>query len=73
MQLVRLAEQNRKDLYFQTIRECIDLVNQQLSECSIDEKDKLLQVKDKLLRFKYNENEFISEMSKIVSLKGNLV
>jgi len=69
----RGTEEDRKELYGTMVLECIDLVNAQLIECSIEEKDKLLQVKDKLLRFKYNKDGFISEISKIVNLKGNLI
>ena len=71
--VIRGNESERKELYGNMIRECVELVDEQLKECTIEEKDKLLQVKDKLLRFKYNEADFISEMSKIVSLKSNLI
>jgi hypothetical protein len=67
------GEEDRKELYTTMIRECIELVNEQLKECNIDEKDKLLQVKDKLLRFNSNKETFISEISKIVNLKGSLI
>jgi hypothetical protein len=69
----RSTEEDKKNLYADMIRECIELVNEQLKECNIEEKDKLLQVKDKLLRFKYNKDKFVSEISKIVNLKGNLI
>lgn len=71
--VIKGSEVEREELYTNTILECVDLVNEQLSECSIDEKDKLLQVKDKLLRFKYNEDNYITEISNIVGLKGNLI
>jgi len=71
--VTRGTEEDRKELYTTMIRECIGLVDEQLKECNIDEKDKLLQVKDKLLRFNYNKETFISEISKIVNLKGNLI
>lgn len=70
--IIRGNDADKEKLYTDTIIECIDLVNTQLLECSIDEKDKLLQVKDKLLRFTYNEVNFISEISKIVGLKKSL-
>lgn len=63
----------KEELYKSTVVECIDLVNTQLAECTIDEKEMLLQVKDKLLRFKYTEESFISEISKIITLKNNLI
>jgi len=71
--VIKGSEVEREELYTDTIKECIDLVNEQLMECTIDEKDKLLQVKDKLLRFKYNEVNYISEISNIVGLKSNLI
>jgi len=71
--VTRGTEEDRKELYNSMTLECVDLVNEQLKECNIDEKDKLLQVKDKLLRFKYNKENFISEISKIVNLRGNLI
>ena len=71
--VIKGTEIEREELYTGTIIECIDLVNEQLTECTIDEKDKLLQVKDKLLRFKYNETNYISEISNIVGLKSNLI
>lgn len=64
--------EDKEKLYTDLVRECIDLVNVQLLECSIDEKDKLLQAKDKLLRFNYNEKNFVSEISRIVGLKNSL-
>ena len=71
--VIKGSDIEREELYTNTIRECVDLVNEQLMECTIDEKDKLLQVKDKLLRFKYNEANYISEISNIVGLKSNLI
>ena len=71
--VTRGTEKDRQELYSSMTLECIDLVNGQLIECNIDEKDKLLQVKDKLLRFKYNKENFVSEISKIVNLRGKLI
>ena len=64
---------NREEIFKNSINECVELVNNNLTECTIDEKDKLLQVKDKLLRMVYNKDEFISEMIKIITLKNNLI
>jgi len=67
------SEEDRQSLYKGTIIECIDLINNKLDEeCTIQEKDKYLQVKDKLLRFNYIPENFVSEMSKIAYLKDTL-
>lgn len=63
----------QKSLYTEMIKECVDLVNTQLEECNIDEKDALLQVKDKLLRYSYTEDNFVSEISRIADLKTSLI
>jgi hypothetical protein len=67
------TEEERKVFYTEMIRECIELLDEQLKECDIQEKDKLLQVKDKLLRFEYNKENFVSEISKISNLRGTLI
>lgn len=67
------SEEDKQELYRNTINECIDLINNKLNEeCTIQEKDKFLQVKDKLLRYEYNSEKFISEITKIVYLKDTL-
>ena len=63
----------QEKVYTDMVKECIDLVNLQLVECNIDEKDALLQVKDKLLRYSYTEDNFISEITKIIDLKSDLI
>ena len=67
------SDSDKKELYNETIIECVDLIDVQLNECTIDEKNTLLQVKDKLLRYQYNSDNFTSEMSKINYLKTTLI
>jgi hypothetical protein len=68
------TEEEKQELYKGTIRECVDLINDKLNdECTIQEKDKFLQVKDKLLRYSYSPESFVSEMSKIAYLKDSLI
>jgi|DEB0MinimDraft_12_1074336.scaffolds.fasta_scaffold00025_6 hypothetical protein len=67
------SDSDKKELYSTTIIECVDLIDVQLNECTIDEKNTLLQVKDKLLRYQYNSDNFTSEMSKINYLKTTLI
>ena len=54
--------EDKKALYESTINDCVDLVNEQLNNSSTEEKDTLLKVKDKLLRYKFSEEKFISEI-----------
>lgn len=74
--IFRLSKSGTKDekinLFKTNITECLDLVNKQLVECNIEQKDVLLQVKDRLLRLSFNENNFINEMIKLNSLKQSL-
>jgi|AntRauTorckE6833_2_1112554.scaffolds.fasta_scaffold00302_31 hypothetical protein len=66
-------ESQKKDLYKTTIRECLDVINTKLKEeCSIEEKDTFLRVKDKVLRYDYNPETFISEMTELSYLKETL-
>ena len=69
---INSTDEAKEELYSATIRECIDLVDVQLTECTIEQKNTLLQVKDKLLRSKFNTDNFVSEMSKINYLKTTL-
>tara|TARA_R110000851_G_scaffold196444_1_gene347335 strand:- start:5011 stop:5790 length:780 start_codon:yes stop_codon:yes gene_type:complete len=66
------TDEAKEELYNSTIRECIDLVDVQLIKCTIEQKNTLLQVKDKLLRSKFSTDGFTSEMSKISYLKTTL-
>jgi hypothetical protein len=65
----------KKEIYENTVRDCIKLIDQKLTEADLDTKDKLLRVKDKLLNDKQsvNEDEFISEIAKLASLKDTLI
>ena len=60
------------DVFKNTLHECIDLIDSKLTESDIETKDKLLKVKDKLLKMSYNEETFITDVSKIIELKRNL-
>jgi hypothetical protein len=70
--IIESDETTREEL-FKTIRtECVDLVNQRLDESDTESKEKLLKVKDKLLRMDYNKESFINDTNKIIDLKENL-
>ena len=52
------------------IRECVDTVNVKLTESSMDTKEKLLAVKDKLLRMDYSSDTFVSDITKCIELQN---
>ncbi len=66
-------DEEKKEVYSVTLRECIDLVNAKLVGSDTDTKHKLLNVKDKLLNDTQEINEnFITKISKLVELKSSL-
>ena len=64
--------EEKKSVFNETIRECIDLINDNLVECELETKEKLLNVKDRLLRMSYVNENFIIDMGKIFELKKGL-
>lgn len=71
--LIESSDEVKKVVYTETIRECIDLINEKLVDASIETKDRLLKVKDKLLNDKTEVNEdYLTNISKLVELKSNL-
>jgi hypothetical protein len=71
--LIESTDEEKKEVYSTTLRECIDLINEKLSTADLDTKDKLLRVKEKLLNDKQEINEdFFKNISKLVELKNNL-
>ena len=67
------TEEQKKDVYSKILRECIDLINEQLIDSELEVKDKLLRVKDKLLNDKKEITEdFIKNVSKLIELRGSL-
>lgn len=72
--VINSDDNEKKEIYSKTLRECIDLIDSKLNESTLDEKDKLLRVKDKLLNDKQEINEdFIKNVSKLIELKLNLI
>lgn len=65
-------EEGKQEIFESLSRECVDLVDQHLVEAEIETKEKLLQTKDLLLRGKYVEESFITDISKLIELKGDL-
>lgn len=63
----------KSEVYTATVRECIDMINLKLESSDLNEKDKLLRVKDKLLNDKIEINEdFFKNISKLVELRTSL-
>lgn len=72
--LIDSNDNQKKEVYSKTIRECIDLINEKLVNSDLDAKDKLLRVKDKLLNDKLEINEeFEKNISKLIELRTNLI
>ncbi len=71
--LIESSDEVKKNVYGETVRECIDLINEKLVEASIETKDRLLKVKDVLLNDKLVINEdYLTNISKLVELRSNL-
>jgi hypothetical protein len=71
--LIESTDDQKQEVYKKTLKECIDLINENLKEADLNAKDKLLQVKEKLLNdtIEINEN-FFKNISKLVDLKTSL-
>jgi hypothetical protein len=71
--LIESTDDQKQEVYKKTLKECIDLINENLKEADLNAKDKLLQVKEKLLNdtIEINEN-FFKNISKLVHLKTTL-
>ncbi len=71
--LINATDEEKIEIYSNTLRECIDLINNKLTEADLASKDKLLRVKDKLLNDKREINEdFPKNMSKLAELRETL-
>jgi hypothetical protein len=71
--LIDSDSDKKKEVYANTIKECITLINEKLVESDLDTKDRLLRVKDKLLNDKQEIDEnYIKNISKLVELRGSL-
>lgn len=71
--LIDSTDVEKKEVYLNTIKECITLIDEKLDTADLNAKDKLLRVKDKLLNDKQEINEdFIKNISKLVELRSNL-
>jgi hypothetical protein len=66
--------EEKKELHATLIEENITLVNNRLSETSdIDIKEKLLEVKEKLLNFDFSKDEYVNNIIKLNTLRLDLI
>ena len=66
-------EEDRKTVYNNLKTECIDTIDNKLNEnIDLDIKDKILKVKDKLLRMTYNPDEYVKDIDKVYELKKSV-
>jgi len=67
------SEENKKNIYDNLKLECIDLIDNKLQEnADLDMKDKMLKVKDKLLRMSCNPDHYVDNIDKVYQLKQSV-
>ena len=70
--IINGSEEDKKNLYVEMVRDCVDTIDSKLDESDIELKGKLLSAKDKLLRMSYNEETYNTDISKIYNLKQSV-
>tara|TARA_Y100000592_G_C5475493_1_gene322017 strand:+ start:1567 stop:2328 length:762 start_codon:yes stop_codon:yes gene_type:complete len=66
-------DEDKEETYTNLKNECIDIIDNRLTENSdLDLKDKLLKVKDKLLRTSFNKETFPTDIDSIYNLKNSV-
>ena len=71
--LIDADDNQKKEIYTSTLKECVELINEKLSGSDLETKERLLKVKEKLLNDTSEINEdFVSNISKLVELRNNL-
>ena len=66
-------EEDKKTVYNTLKTECIDIIDNKLNEeIDLDLKDKILKVKDKLLRKTYNPDEYVKDIDRVYGLKKSV-
>ena len=67
------TNEDKKEVYNTLKIECIDLIDNKLNEeIDLGLKDKMLKVKDKLLRMSYNPDEYVKDIDKVYELKKSV-
>ena len=73
--LINSTDEQKKEVYTETVRECISLINERLTGADLNQKDKLLQVKEKLLNNTDDASiieNFEKNISKLIDLRESL-
>jgi hypothetical protein len=71
--LIESTDDEKKEVYNKNLKECIELINENLINSDLNTKEKLLQVKEKLLNDSGEINEdFYKNISRLVELKKSL-
>jgi TRAP-type C4-dicarboxylate transport system substrate-binding protein len=71
--LIESSDDDKKELYSKTLKECLALVNKRLETNDVELKEKLLKVKEKLLSENLESNEDIEKkLIKIADLTNIL-
>ena len=66
-------DNDKEETYNTLKRECIDIIDNRLTESSdVDLKDRLLRVKDKLLNMDFDNENFINDINKVYDLKESV-
>lgn len=66
-------DEDKKEVYNNLKTECVEIIDKKLDESvDLDIKDKLLKVKDKLLRMTYNPTEYIKDINNVYELKNSV-
>ena len=67
------TSEDKKEVYNTLKTECIDLIDNRLNEeIDLDLKDKMLKVKDKILRMSYDPGEYVKNIDKVYELKKSV-
>ena len=70
--IIGSSEETQKILYVESVDRCLNLVNEKLKNSETDTKEKLLEVKEKLLKMNYNKEEFSQGVIKLINLENDL-
>jgi spermidine/putrescine-binding protein len=70
--IITADNDTREGIMVDLVRECVDLVDANLKEANIEIREKLLSTKDRLLRLKYQSDNYIVEVGKLLDLKNTL-
>ena len=66
-------DEDKENTYTKLKNECVDIIDNRLNEnVDLDLKDKLLKVKDKLLRMTFNPDEYVKDINNVYELKNSV-